>query len=465
MPELHVEDPGIHKGRPDHADLSLPKRALVLFVVLLGLQAVFLLSSIGAAALPKGEILDHIDASSDSTLVQYFDYDHKVLGSAVSFDNNRFIEDFANQDDYGGDAVKAAALNRIEYTMPWGANTFEYFRYWHGWQLPVFLLLMVGNLDLVSVALGLFALGCGAFFLWQLRWYLGWAAAGAFSVLVFFSTNVLGNFMGDLLLCLSISVVTLCCAIGLLVGRNPRRSIFWQDCICLASGSLFCFFDFFTIPSYAIALAVFSAMVASGCLQSSFKRSVVLFLRFSALFLVGFVITWASKWAFAAVYLGVPAVVHNVLNEVNVWSDQTMDPSAGSLQESFPRTFALAKSAWYVLNNGNPIRTPRWNIVGFIGVIAFVIGAVLIVVSMRRAKRDDASIAGGIGGLLLPSLFVPVAIILMYRHVLWHTGIFGYKPWAFVFADVACIGIYLFCAERRARSGELTHSSVPDTVQ
>lgn len=441
---------GMHsKIKDSKGKRPLSQRALILTGTFLALLALYFLCSVLAAALPKETIVQHIEDSQGSQLTQYFDYDHEILGSNVSFDNNRFIEAFAKQDSYGGDAVKAAALNRIEYTMPGSATVFEYFRYWHGWQLPVFLLLMIGDLNLVAIALGLFAIGSALFFFLQLRWYIGWVPAGVFSLVSFLSTNILGNFMGDLLLSLSISTVVLCCAISLKAGRNPNRGIFWQDCICLVSASLFCFFDFFTIPAYAIAMAVFSAMLASGCLEGSFKRGVGLFIRFTAIFLASFILTWVGKWAFAAFYLGVPLVIENIFGEILLWSGSEADDSAGALRDTFPRTYALAKSGFFVLYYVNPGRTMHWNVAGIAGAFIFLIGAILIIVSIVKSRKSRKPICGGVWSAMIPALYVPVAIALMYHHVIFHTGIFGYKPWAFFLADIACIGFYLILERRK----------------
>ncbi|WP_165062103.1 hypothetical protein [Adlercreutzia sp. ZJ154] len=439
--------------------LPLWQHILILFAIFVGLQALFFVSSVCAAALPKEPILNNIEASQESSLVQYFDYSHEVFGSSVSFDNNRFIESFAKQDDYEGDPVKASALNMIEYTMPGTTTTIEYFRYWHGWQLPIFLLLMIGNLDFVSIVLGIFAFGSAVFFLLQLRHYLGWIPATVFSLVAFLSTNIIGNFMGDILLSFSISIVILFCAISLKVGRNPNRGVRWQDCICFTSACLFCFFDFFTIPSYAIAMAVFSGMLASGCLKSNFKQGVLLFIRFAIIFLLGFILTWVSKWAFAACYLGIPFVVENVFGEIGLWSGSGTDEASGALRDRFPRLFAIAKSVLYVLDSRNADRAMHWNIAGIIVFAVFLVGVVLIVLSMVKMRKRE-TINGGVWSILLPALFIPAAIFFMYHHVIFHMGIFGYKPWAFFFADVACLGCYLFLRIRS--STKYTNKSLTD---
>lgn len=439
---------GANRIRVSRNELRIWQRAGVIFLIFIALQALFFLSSVCASSLPKDAILQHIEDSQGSSLTQYFDYGQTILGSNVSFDNNRFIESFAEQDDYDGDVFKASALNLIDDTMPGIELSFEYFRYWHGWRLPIFLLLMIGNLSFVSMVLGLFALGSALFFLFQLRRYIGWIPAIVFSLVAFFSTNIIGNFMGDMLLSLSISTIVLFCTISLKVGSNPNKGIFWQDCICFTSACLFCFLDFFTIPSYAIAMAVLSGMLASGCLKGSFKQGFLLFIRFAFIFLIGFVLTWASKWAFAACYMGISPVIANITGEVNLWSSSTTDGPAIAFRDRFPSIFALVASGAQVLVSSSPDRIVKWNIAGIIGFAVFLVGLVLIVVSLFQRKKLKERIANGAWSMLLPAAFIPLAIILISHHTIFHIGIFGYKPWAFFLADIACVGFYMFLRSR-----------------
>lgn len=442
---------------------SLLKHVLVLIAILIGLQVVFFICNICAAALPKDTIEQHIDSSDNSVLTQYFYYGDATFGSNVSYDNNRFIEAFAKQDEFDGDVIKESVVNKVEYTLPDSVHTIEYFRYWHGWQLPVFLCLMIGNLDFLAVILGLYALATVCFFIWNLRYYSGWIPALGFALICFFSTNILGNFVGDLLLCLSITTLTLFCGLSLYFGRKHEGDIYRQDIICLIDASVFCYLDFLTVPSYAIALYVFCAMIASGALNGGFKQAFKLFVRFTIIFLIGFCATWISKWLVASVYLGFGAVLSNIFGEIGIWTaDAPSQEGELPLADRFPRLFAIKQSFVYVSKAPLEDRQFQFNIAGIAAVVITMLILLAVIIEGIRSRRLKSISVRNSLALLLPLLFIPIATMVMYHHVLWHIGIFGYKPWAFVLADIAFVGLYVLCSSGRQRlQGCLNGDKIP----
>lgn len=437
---------------------------LTMLAVFVGLQGLFFLGSVAASALPKEPILQHLEESADDPLLsQVFRYDAVLFGSSVSFDNNRFIEAFARQDPFDGDAVKASILDRVVYTMPEGQDVVDYYRYWHGWQLPVFLVLLVGDAGLLSLCLGLLALGAAAFFLVELHHYAGWVPAAAFTGVAFFSTNILGNFLGDLLLALSVSAVVLCAAFALRVGRKGSASARARvlDALCLASGCLFCYLDFFTVPAFALGLAVFSSMVARGVLDRDFKTGLLLCLRFALIFGAAFVGTWMCKWLLASCYLGLAGVLAEVAGETSLWSqgESVVPPGYGWL-EDHPRLYALYASFRGVMRGDMAARGASWNAAGLAaaGVVAAGFVLMLWTLIVSKARHRSVGLTGGAWSVLLPSVFVPAYIMFSYHHVLFHLNIFGYKSWAFVLASAAFFCLYVWRQGFSRRRGEGAHA-------
>lgn len=423
---------------------SMAGRILAIALAFLCLQGVFFLSNLASAALPKESVNANLAASADDDLLaKQFSYDSTLFGSSVSFDNNRFIEAFANQYDFDGDVLMASIINRIDYSMPDSVASVDYFRYWHGWQLPVFLVLSVGRIGLLSLVLGILAWGGVAFFLIELHRYAGWLPAIAFTSIALFSTNLIGNFKGDFLLCLSMTVVVICAAFILRAGRRANEASLRIDVLCMASGCFFCFFDFFTIPAFALAFIVFASMVASGALEKGFKESVLLMMRFVVLFAIGFVGTWACKWLLASVYLGIGAVLANVLGETAMWSQSG---------EGGGRLYAIRQSLRAVLKNDCEQRASVWNPAGIAACVVvlacFVLACIAAVQSRAKGGKTRILVSGGTWSLLVLSLAIPIYVAFSHIHVLFHLDIFGYKSWAFVLADVAFFCSYAFIANR-----------------
>lgn len=116
-----------------HSSRRNALRVVLVVLLFIALQFVFLLSNVIADSLPKEPIEIHLEESHDSILLsRVFDYDQSILGSRVSYDNNRFIEAMVHQDTYGGDVLQSSILNGIDYTVPDRSFHVEYYRYWHG---------------------------------------------------------------------------------------------------------------------------------------------------------------------------------------------------------------------------------------------------------------------------------------------------------------------------------------------
>lgn len=448
---------------------SILKRLGVLFLIFASLQALFLLCNLAATALPKEPIVAHLEESKDNPLLsRCFEYDHQLLGGSICYDNNRFIQAMAEEDTYGGDILKASVLSNVVYTFPGSDSQYVYYRYWHGWELLAFVCLTFGDINLFAVVLALITFLSSAFFINQLRHYLGWAPSLVFFFITFFATNIFINFIGDMLLSLSIFSLVAVCGLILKVGRcTPNKQLnneediqdtgtlrenmpFRITCICFIGGCLFCYLDFFTIPSFAIGLTVFSCLIASGVQNTQLKKGLSLFLKFSITFLAGFVFTWAMKWVLAACFLGAAYVVKDVFGEVGMWAgeNESVNPD-GRLFKLCPQLYALYVSLRRVV-----IIIDAQNKMLLVGVACLLITFVLLIALFIYWVRRRRSVAtqgwnGGLWALALTALYPPLYAMFAYSHTIWHLGIFGYKPWSFTFGCLSCIAVYLLLSGRK----------------
>lgn len=435
------------------------KRVLAVAMAFIALQLIFLLCNIAAVALPKEPILMHLAESQDSPLLsRVFDYGHEMLGSHVTYDNNRFIEALARQDTFGGDLLESTALNGIDYTMPDSNIHGNYYRYWHGWQLFAFLCLTFGTIDFLALVIAVFAMASSLLFLSELRHYVGWPAAIAFSITSLFATNIIGNFMGDLLLCLSITSLLFFCALILRFARTRRRcDLFATGALCLFAGAVFCYLDFFTIPAFAIALTVFSCLLASNILESGFGRGVRLLCLFTLLFLVGFVGTWITKWLLASIYLGWGFVLSDILSETTLWAVQSGEAASGALPlHAGTRLYAVAASFGRML-----IKSLEFDL-NWAGAICCLSSLLFAVIAVALILKGGGRVhfAGGLWALLGTSLFPPAFAFLAYSHTLFHLGIFGYKSWAFTLGCISCVAIMIIARSRSTENQPVSPSRV-----
>lgn len=84
---------------------------------------------------------------------------------------------------------------------------------------------------------------------------------------------------------------------------------------------MYYFLDFLTVPAAVLALTVFCALLASGATRDVPARLLLLrFVAFTLAFMVGFVLTWAAKWALAAAVMGIDAVDRSVVFSSRGWA-------------------------------------------------------------------------------------------------------------------------------------------------
>ena len=434
----------VNKNRLAAFAESLPAKSLLVFVVL---QLVFVLSNTVANCLPRAVIADHAQASESSALLSdVYTYDHRVLFGPVCFDNNRFILEVAQQKDQGSPFKTMAVAEIDDHTKNDGVVHQQYYRYWHGWQLLTNICLLMGGIDAVVIPAAVLAVAgslCGYL---ALRKRFSIPMTLGFLGILLFSTNLLFNVIGDLLMCISFFagiILMSCMSLRLSSASSERvftsRLVLWS----IAAGAVFSFLDFLTIPAAVVALHCFFALIALPG-QARPKRCVTVMLQALLGFGISFVCTWAMKWIVAASVLGWNVVFANVLGEMGLWSAHgasSLLPQADwpqILKEFYcmsPQLFAICSTAGYAMISNVVC------LVSFASVLAIWI--TVLVCSIRGGAQGGRRRKALIRSLLmaLPLVVVLGYFVVMHDHAIVHIPVFGCKNWAIVFAMLFASGV------------------------
>lgn len=431
---------------------SLPAKSLLLFLVL---QLVFVLSNTAANCLPRPVIESRAQSPESSALLSdMYVYDHRVLAGPVCFDNNRFILEIAQQKDQGSPFKTMAVAEIDDVTKNDGITHQQYYRYWHGWQLLTNICLCAGGIDVVVVPAAALAIAGSVCAYSALRKRFSMSLTLGFLAILLFSTNLFFNFIGDLLLCISffVALIMMSC-MSLRLGSASSSQTFTSRLVLwsIATGAVFSFLDFLTIPAAVVALHCFFAFIALPEGESS-KRCVVTILQALFGFVLSFVFSWAAKWVAAAFVLGWDEVFANVLGEMGLWSahgSSSLLPQADwpQILKDFycmsPQLFAICSTAGYAMIS---------NVVCLVSfAVVLVIWIAVLVCSIRGGAQDGRRREVLIQSLLmtLPLIVVLGYFVVMHDHAIVHIPVFGCKNWAIVFAMLFASGV---CALRGLRS-------------
>lgn len=232
---------------------------------------------------------------------------------------------------------------------------------------------------------------------------------------------------------------------SLRLGSAPNARVFTSRLVLwsIATGAVFSFLDFLTIPAAVVALHCFFTFIALPKGERP-KRCVVTMLQALFGFGLSFVFTWAMKWVVAAFVLGWDAVFSNVLGEMGLWSahgTSSLLPQADwpqILKEFYcmsPQLFAICSTAGYAMISNVVC------LVSFAAVLA--IWVAVLVCSIRGGAQGGRRRKVLIQSLLmaLPLVVVLGYFVVMHDHAIVHIPVFGCKNWSIVFAIlfVSCV--------------------------
>lgn len=400
------------------------------------LQGVFIVSNVIAVNLPEEELARRVNVSAnDPMLASLGVHDQYVLGSLTSYDNNSFFKVMAEQVRYDN-PLETVARTTISDPFEDGAgHQDDYFRYWHGWQLLVDLCFFFGGLRLLQGVVVLLSVASMSLLFFGLRRHLCIISSLMFVLLAFFSTNIFGNFMGDVTL--SISIFSTCAVASTVLyidasrEQGERFKVFW---VCMVAGTVFNFFDFFTIPAYMIALVMFCALLALGDYQNSLSKTIFSLIKSGGFFVLGYLFTWGSKWLLTCFFLDPFEVMSNVAGEMAMWtSADTFETDRQTYQQIYnmmPWVASVLGSLYFAVAN-----SPA----GIVGVAATLCCVIVAIVVRMRFQKTRAYVPSRLWRLCTPAAAVPVCLAIMVSHTAWHLLVFPCKNWSIVMAIIAAV--------------------------
>ncbi len=296
--------------------------ALVFILGAAALQMVFFSLLIAGQAVPDKPIIDKLAVSVANGTYGFSGAADRMGGSADTFtecvvagtglgsvDKNAFERAIAmpriGSCHTGKDQILLLASGGQVDPVQVG----QYYRYWAGYTVITRPVLAFFGLDgLRIVAGGMLAASLVVAFSVVARRAGKWAAAGLLLPL-FFSTNLMSTPSNSFSHAMSVSTVLFGVAISAwAAGKSTRTMVFGVG----FSAALFCYMDLLTTP--AMSWAMCTAVVAGITYIRTRNAKAVLQggILAAAVWIIAFAGTWASRWAIAALFLGVRTTYKNV---------------------------------------------------------------------------------------------------------------------------------------------------------
>ena len=439
------------------------------------LQLCFVASNVGANMLPKTALQERAEASWASPLLtNIYRYDTSIATIPVCYDNNRFIIEVAQQrswDDPLTTSVRASIADR----SPEGVDVpFDYFRYWHGWQMLCDLGLLAGGIGAIqAIVLTLLAVSI----IWltvALNASVGLPAAITFSAAAFIPTGLGITFMTDLTLGISLSAGIFTSALLVTVGHLKRQDEPYStrrllSLIALGGGAVYCFLDFLTIPAAVLAMVVFCGTIACRRQDSTIRWHLSTIACITIAFGVGFLATWMFKWVLAAIVIGPEYVVGNVIGEMNIWTSEHGElpqPDWASWLKSLyslsPQLFALLAPLGY-MTLSSPLLAAA-----ILTAVALLVYELATSRKGRRAMGNHARPMQAISWkelftLAIPMAYIPLYTLVMSSHAIVHIPVFSSRIWSVFFAIALCLLVWRLAPSSRGRAAAVS-SICRDTV-
>jgi hypothetical protein len=378
---------------------DVKQTAIRLGILLVALPAVFLGLLVLAQAIPDEPIVSHLlEAVEDGTYGANSEPDN-MGGTSSSFTECVAIgtglgrpelnpwERAMRMPRIGNCATGPDDLRRLQRggTFP---DAEEYFRYWSGWTVitrPILALWGLAALRRISGALLLFAGGTAVVMVARrTNW---WYATGLVTPLLL-ASNIIATPIWSVEQTLSFTVAFVSVA---LTAWGASRSL--QGAVLGAAGgaAVYSFIEFLIAPAipWMLSASVAGAVVfaRTARLRSAAQAAAVT----SAVWPFAFLVTWASRWTLAVVFLG----WDHVMDVVGAKVSFRLRGASGSVRNTFGASTKANVAYWL-----DHIST-AWAV---LFAVAIVVAGGLIVGYRRRGRS-----AFGLFGLLAgPALFAPL---------------------------------------------------------
>lgn len=436
--------------------LLAPRRRplqLVLWSVaaLIGLQLVFFVLLVAAAAVPDRPIVDNLAKGVSAGL-----YGPAGAKDRMGGQSDSFTECVAVGTGIGEDArnavTKAGVMPRLAScsdgakqvrAMASGDQEIKvghYFRYWAGYTVVTRPTLAVFGMPGMRIVAG--GLLVGAVLLTAStfsRRVDRWSAAAVLTPLVL-ATNLMSTPSTSFSQALSIATYLVGSAFCLSAARRSS----WAALLAAGlAAAVFCFVDLLTTPAIAWSLAAAAVGCGTWLRTASARTTLSLTLFSGVVWPVVFAFTWMSRWLIAVPFVGWRTMTDDVKTQILF----RVDGENSNVRNEVGAAFT--KNLHYWLDH---VATAR----AFIGIALLVLVTRLIVVATRRLLHVFLILAA-------PALVIPLWYELLRNHSQIHV-LFTYRglPVALGIAVLAA----LVAGKRDASSGpELATSQRPTEAE
>lgn len=300
-------------------------------VLLLALQLAFLVLTVSAGAIPNKAVIDALETSASQRLWDTVDFPSDGVGHATERHHFAGVSDsytecialtlgISAQADDGRDAFYRAlawphlgtcstAFAGIQSLANGedAVNGYTYNRYWNGSAVISRPLLVLGGVGVVRVAAAaIFAAGLVLAAVTLARRASWWTPVLLLGPLLL-STNILTQALDSYPHILALGVALLGVAFGVRLGREPAPAILAYGII---AGSTFNFVDFLLNPPIAWSLFAFAVVVGrfGRSRLSAFHPLALALAAAVAGWMLGYAITWVTRWLIATVVFGKEAL-------------------------------------------------------------------------------------------------------------------------------------------------------------
>lgn len=339
----------------------------------------------------------------------------------------------------GPEAIRAVA-DGAEFTDN------NYYKYWAGYTVltrPVLALMGVEGLRIVAGTLMVLAM-VGVFLVLRARTSTAVGLALTLPYLV--GTNLLSTPSTSFSQSLSTAFILLSVILAALgAGRSTRLG-----CAGAALGAaLFCFVDLLTTPAVPWAMSAFAVGAVVWFRTRALRETFRAVLLSGLVWPVAFAVTWVSRWLIGAVFLGFPATVEMVRENVGF---RTGGAHAG-VSEAFGAGVRVNLSYW-------------WNVLPTSGLVltgCLVAAAVGLALALRRGGPSRWAVAVV---LALPALAVPLWYTALSNHSQIHAFFVNRGvPAALAIGAAACLAAAVLPRPESPQPGSRQEPGEPSAAE
>jgi hypothetical protein len=358
---------------PDDAHWLCPRRiTLSAALLLLWLQAVFTLISLGASLVPSNRVEAELLASVRNDGLGKTDYSLGPTGSVIDHYEDCLSLSEGLAPTPGMNVLQTALFNSTTFENGWvkecdsmirlvshqPVSSTGYVRFWHGAGALSRPVVALGGVEGLRVTLTVL--------LWGSLALTGFMVARAASVpasVLLLAPFVLTTGFPDLPQSVLDALVTIAMLFGMAVlaaiTRRTRGDPSWILLTALAVGSVYNFVDMVRNPPGAWAFSVATVALVAASLGLRRRRLANAALAATGGWILGYAGSWVGKWVISATFLGPTSVWREVSNEFLYYGN------GGSTHASSVRALELTVGRW--------TRQPLMPIPAFCVLVAIVV--------------------------------------------------------------------------------------------